>query len=241
MAIEEIKDLKKPKCVGIIMDGNRRWAKQRNLPSFEGHKIGYNKVKEIADWCIGEKIPNLIVYAFSIENWKRSKEEVSYLMNLIKLMVDKDKDLPLFKEKGARVSFVGDMSLVSEDLKRLILKAEEETIELKKLHTVIAFSYGGRREILNAAKEISKIKDKKEIESMTEEEFSKFLWTNKIGVPDPDIIIRTSGEMRLSNFLTWQSVYSELFFTKTYWPDFSYEEFKKILDEFSFRERRLGK
>ena len=106
---------------------------------------------------------------------------------------------------------------------------------------MIAFSYGGRREILNAAKEIARTKDKAGIENLTEEDFSKFLWTDKIGVPDPDLIIRTSGEMRLSGFLTWQSVYSELFFTKTYWPDFSYEEFKKILEEFFMRERRLGK
>lgn len=223
------------------MDGNRRWAKQKGLYSFYGHKVGYDKVKETVHWCIKEKIPNLILYAFSIENWQRSKEEVSYLMDLIKLMVGKDKELPLFKEKGVRISFIGDISLVSEEIKKLILKAEKETLELKKLHLVIAFSYGGRREILSAVKEISKIKSKKEIENITEEVFSKFLWTNSIDVPDPDLIIRTSGEMRLSNFLTWQSVYSELFFTKTFWPDFNYEEFKKILEEFSTRERRLGK
>ena len=236
-----MKEEKKPNCVGIIMDGNRRWAKEKNLPTFEGHKIGYNKMKEVADWCIKEEIPNLIFYAFSIENWQRSKEEVSYLMGLIKLMVDKDKELPLFKEKGVRISFIGDMSFVSEDIKRLIFKAEKETLEFKKLHLVVAFSYGGRREIVNAVKEILKIKNEKEIEELTEEEFSKFLWTGNIGVPDPDLVLRTSGEMRLSNFLPWQSVYSELFFTKTYWPDFNYEEFKKILEEFSLRQRRLGK
>jgi len=236
-----MKEEKKPNCVGIIMDGNRRWAKEKNLPTFEGHKIGYNKMKEVADWCIKEEIPNLIFYAFSIENWQRSKEEVSYLMGLIKLMVDKDKELPLFKEKGVRISFIGDMSFVSEDIKRLIFKAEKETLEFKKLHLVVAFSYGGRREIVNAVKEILKIKNEKEIEELTEEEFSKFLWTGNIGVPDPDSVLRTSGEIRLSNFLPWQSVYSELFFIKTYWPDFNYEEFKKILEEFSLRQRRLGK
>jgi undecaprenyl diphosphate synthase len=234
-------EIKITKCVGIIMDGNRRWAKERNLYKLEGHRAGYNKIKEAVDWCIEEKIPNLILYAFSIENWQRSQEEVSYLMDLMKLVVDKDKELPTFKEKGVRVSYIGDMSLVSEDIKILIQKAEEETRELKNLHLVIAFSYGGRREILNAVKEVVKEKSTKEIENLKEEELEKYLWTKKINVPDPDIIIRTSGEMRLSNFLTWQSIYSELFFPKTYWPDFSYKDFKKILVEFSLRQRRLGK
>lgn len=239
MTMKEIKqETKKPNCVGIIMDGNRRWAKARGLHSFHGHRAGYNKMKEIVEWSIKEKISNLILYAFSIENWQRPKEEVSCLMGPMKLMADEDKE---FKEKGVRISFIGDMSLVPKDTKELIIKAEKETLNLKKLHLVIAFSYGGRREILNAFKEIVQIKNKKEIETMNEEEFSKYLWTNKIGVLDPDIIIRTSGEMRLSNFLTWQSAYSELFFTKTYWPDFSYGDFKKILEEFSLRERRLGK
>src|ERR1035437_2469068 len=197
MATEQTKqETKKPKCVGIIMDGNRRWAKGKRLPSFEGHRIGYNKMKEVADWCIKEEIPNLILYAFSIENWQRSKEEVSYLMGLIKLMLGKD--ISPLKKKGIRVSCIGDLSIVPEDIKKLIKKAEKETKELKKLHLVIAFSYGGRREILNAVKEISKIKNKEEINNLTEEEFSKYLWTNKIDVPDPDLIIRTSGEMRLS-------------------------------------------
>jgi undecaprenyl diphosphate synthase len=241
MAVEVVKEKNKPKCVGIIMDGNRRWAKEHGLPNFEGHRIGYGKVKEAVDWCIKEEIQNLVLYAFSIENWQRSKEEVSYLMNLIKNVVDKDTDLPVFKAKGVRINFIGDMSMVSDDLRQLISKAETETKEFKEIHLVVAFSYGGRREIINAAKEVFKEKDQNEINNLTEEEFSKYLWTNKIGVPDPDLIIRTSGEMRLSNFLTWQSVYSELFFIKTYWPDFSYEDFQKVLEEFSSRQRRLGK
>jgi undecaprenyl diphosphate synthase len=131
--------------------------------------------------------------------------------------------------------------MVPKNVIQLIEKAERETAHLKTLHLVIAFSYGGRREILNALKEISKAKDKKDIEKFTEKDFSKFLWTEKINVPEPDLIIRTGKEVRLSNFLIWQSAYSELFFLKTYWPDFSREEFKKILEEFSLRERRLGK
>src|ERR1035437_7982239 len=135
MITKQIKqEIKNPKCVGIIMDGNRRWAKGKGLPSFEGHRIGYNKMKEVADWCIKEEIPNLILYAFSIENWQRSKEEVSYLMGLIKFMINKDKDLPLFKKMGVRINFIGDMSLVPEDIKKLIEKAEKETKDLKKLH-----------------------------------------------------------------------------------------------------------
>ncbi|OGI60734.1 di-trans,poly-cis-decaprenylcistransferase [Candidatus Nomurabacteria bacterium RIFCSPHIGHO2_01_FULL_37_25] len=231
-------EIKKPVCVGMIMDGNRRWAKQRGLDSFEGHKMGYSKVKDAVDWCLKEKIPNLILYAFSIENWKRSKDEVSYLMGIINMMISKD--ISSLKKKGIRVSFIGELSMAEEDIRELIKKAETESKELKKLHLVIAFSYGGRREILNTVKEISKIKSKEEIENLSEEEFSKFLWTGSIGVPDPDLIIRTGGEMRLSNFLTWQSTYSELFFLKMYWPDFNYEEFKKILEEFALRDRRFG-
>jgi undecaprenyl diphosphate synthase len=239
MAVEVVKEKSKPKCVGIIMDGNRRWAKEKNLHKFRGHQAGYNKVKDVVIWCINEEIQNLVLYAFSIENWQRSKEEVSYLMRLIKIMISKE--LPWFKKHEIRLSVVGDMSLVSDDIKKLINKADIETYKSKKLHLVLAFSYGGRREIVNAVREIVKEKDKKEIENLTEEEFSKYLWTNKVGAPDPDLIIRTSGEMRLSNFLTWQSVYSELFFVKKYWPDFSSEDFKAVLEEFSLRQRRLGK
>ncbi|MFA5792044.1 MAG: polyprenyl diphosphate synthase [Candidatus Paceibacterota bacterium] len=240
--MKEIKQIsKKPKCVAMVMDGNRRWAKEKNLHSFEGHQAGFNKIKEVVDWSIKEKIPNVILYTFSIENWKRSKEEVSYLMGIIKLLIKKE--FFILKEKGVRVSFIGDLSLVGEDIKKLIKKTEIETenIKLQKLHLVFAFSYGGRREILNTVKEIVKVKNKEEIVNFTEEDFSKFLWTGKINVPDPDLIIRTGGEMRLSNFLPWQSTYSELFFLKTYWPDFNYKKFKEILEEFSLRERRLGK
>ncbi|OGI90231.1 di-trans,poly-cis-decaprenylcistransferase [Candidatus Nomurabacteria bacterium RIFCSPLOWO2_01_FULL_40_15] len=230
---------KKITCIGIVMDGNRRWAKEKGLHSLEGHKIGYDKVKEVADWCVKEEIPNLILYAFSIENWQRAPEEVSYLMNLFRRMIQKE--IPSFKEKDMRVSFVGDLSMIDENLRSLIEKCEKETSGPHRLHITVALSYGGRREILNAIKEISKSKDKKEIEELTEEEFSKYLWTGKIDVPDPDLIIRTSGEMRLSSFLPWQSVYSELFFIQTYWPDFSYEEFKGILQSFWERDRRRGK
>lgn len=238
--MKELKQiLKKPKCVAMIMDGNRRWAKERNLHSLKGHQAGFNKIKEVVDWSIKEEIPNVILYTFSIENWKRSKEEVSYLMNIIKLLIKKE--FYILKNKGVRISFIGDLSLVPKDIKKLIEKTEKEKIKFQKLHLVLAFSYGGRREILNTVKEIVKVKNKKEIENFTEEDFSKFLWTNKIDVPDPDLIIRTGGEMRLSNFLPWQATYSELFFLKTYWPDFNYKKFKEILEEFSLRERRLGK
>ncbi|HEV7424420.1 MAG TPA: polyprenyl diphosphate synthase, partial [Candidatus Paceibacterota bacterium] len=159
-------EMKKPKCVGMIMDGNRRWAKERGMHSFQGHQTGYNKTKEVADWCIQQEIPNLILYAFSIENWKRSEEEVTYLMGLIKLMVSKE--FSELKEKGIRISFIGDMSLVGDDIKKLVEKAEKESLNFKKLHLVIAFSYSGRREIINAVKEIAKTKNKQEIENLTE-------------------------------------------------------------------------
>ncbi len=231
----------KPKCVGMIMDGNRRWGKANNLSSFKGHERGYSKMKDVAEWCLKEEIPHAILHSFSTENWNRSPEEVSYLMELMRFMLEDEGEIGFFKERGVRVTFIGDMSLVPKDLLGLIKKTEEDLKDLKKLHLVLCFSYGGRREILNAVKEVVKVKSKEEMEKFTEEDFSKFLWTGKINVPDPDLIIRTSGEMRTSGFLPWQAVYSELFFTKTFWPDFSYEEFRKILEEYSTRHRRLGK
>ncbi|NQV88273.1 MAG: di-trans,poly-cis-decaprenylcistransferase [Parcubacteria group bacterium] len=228
---------KTPLCVGMIMDGNRRWAKENGKASLQGHLAGYNKMKDVADWVMEAGIKNLIVYAFSTENWKRAPEEVSYLMDLLRLAVGKE--LNKFKEKEVRISFIGELSKVSNDLKELIEKATKDTSHFKKLHLIIALSYGGRAEIVNAVKEISKTKTKDEIENMAEDDFSSFLWTKDI--PDPDLVIRTSGEIRLSNFLPWQSVYSELFFTQTYWPDFNQEEFNKILAEFHLRQRRIGK
>lgn len=223
-----------PACVGIIMDGNRRWAKEQGLPAVMGHKHGAEKLKEVLGWCQDKGIKNLIVYAFSTENWNRSQEEVGYLMDTIRHFFGKQSaDLEEIKQCGGRLRFVGERERFTPDIQELLAHAEEVTAAGE--YTLwVALSYGGRAELLHAAEALQKSG-----EPVTEESFAKHLWT--AGMPDPDLIIRTSGEQRLSGFLPWQAVYSELFFTKTYWPAFSEAEFDTILAEFALRERRHGK
>ncbi len=224
-----------PNCVGIIMDGNRRWAKTQGLMVMKGHQAGAEKLKEVAKWCKEVGLKHLIVYAFSTENWSRSEEEVTYLLNLIKDLFKKELDY--FHEEGGVLHCVGDISRFSSDLQEILKDAEEKTKNNPGPHIYFCLNYGGRQEILSAVKKI--INEKPDEKEITEEYFEKHLQTYPM--PDPDIIIRTSGELRLSGFLPWQGVYSELFFTKTFWPDFSKEEFLKILEEYKERERRNGK
>jgi undecaprenyl diphosphate synthase len=222
-----------PKCIGIIMDGNRRWAKSQGLPSFEGHRRGYQKLKEVTDWSIGAGVNTLVFFAFSEENWKRSQEEVSFMMTLIReILKDQIKEA---SEKNIKLRFVGNISKFDRDIVDGMKEAEKETENNTGLNVAIAVSYGGRQEIVNMVNEA--IKSGKE--NVTKEDVDGLMYT--AGLPDPDIIIRTSGEMRLSGFLPWQAVYSELFFTKTFWPDFSKEEFEGILEQYANRERRMGK
>lgn len=222
-----------PECVGIIMDGNRRFAKERNLSSIEGHKRGHEKLREVVGWMKEAGIPNLIVYAFSTENWNRAEEEVSYLMELLTKVLTEQIDE--FNDEGVRLIFAGDLSRFSKKLQKLMSDAQEKTKENNEHTLILCVSYGGRTEIVHAVNNLLK----EGRESINEEDFSQALWTKDI--PDPDLIIRTSGEKRLSGFLPWQSVYSELFFPKTHWPAFSKDEFLDILKEFTSRERRRGK
>jgi undecaprenyl diphosphate synthase len=217
--------------IGIIMDGNRRWAKERNLPTLEGHRLGYAKTTEIVK--ASEKLPisTLIFYAFSKENWKREKEEVGYLMDLFRLAIQKDFESLIGK---CQMKFIGDLSDLPKDLQDSIKVLEKKSaVGEKKMKVVIALSYGGRDEILRAVKKIKNPKD------VDEAQFSKLLDTK--GITDPDIIIRTSGEKRLSGFLPWQAVYSELFFVDKKWPDFTPSDLKEIIDEYQSRDRRFGK
>ncbi len=233
-----------PTCLGLIMDGNRRWAKANGLPSFEGHRRGYDKLIDLLLWCKEAGIKHLAVYAFSTENWKRTEAEVGYLMQLFRTVLLKE--TARFKKEGGRVKFIGQKERFDKDLREGMEKMEEETSG-GEYTLYVCLSYGGRAEILAAAKKLALEKTPEEIATLTEEEFGKLLWTAEGkaeeggGMPDPDIIIRTGGEKRLSNFLTWQSVYSELFFSDTLWPEFSKEEFTGILEEYATRERRLGK
>ncbi len=225
-------DLHIPQSIGIIMDGNRRWAKEQGLPTLEGHRAGYNKLKEVSAWCKDVGVKNLVVYAFSTENWNRTKEEVGYLMNLFREMIGKMTDNAL--RDDTRLIFLGERSRFEADILRAIEGAEEKTCSCKSFVFGIALSYGGRNEILDAIHRIPKGK----LTTLSEGEFSKLLFTKEI--PDPDIIIRTSGEQRLSGFLPWQGVYSELFFIDTLWPAFTRLEFDRILEEYGKRQRRFG-
>ncbi|MDO8482357.1 MAG: polyprenyl diphosphate synthase [bacterium] len=221
-----------PACVGIIMDGNRRWAKAKNLPTFEGHRRGYEKLKEVVSWAKKSGIKYLVVYALSTENWNRAKEEVSYLLGLIKLVLTEE--FESIKKDGGRIICVGERERFSTEIQNLMNKAERETSTSQGVTLVLALSYGGRAEVIQAVNRAILNGTK-----VDEKSFGDLLWTKD--VPDPDLIIRTGGETRLSGFLTWQSVYSELFFTKTFWPDFSEEEFDSIIEEFSGRKRNFGK
>jgi undecaprenyl diphosphate synthase len=221
-----------PKSIGFIMDGNRRWAKTKNLPSFEGHRAGYEALKECLKWCKEFGVTYAIFYAFSTENWKRSEEEVGYLMDLLRKAIKNE--LGSLREEKVRVKFIGDTKMLDEDIRKGVVQLEEDTRNYEGTTLVIALSYGGRREITDAVN-----KAIKEGVPLDEDKFSQLLYTKDI--QDPDLIIRTGGERRLSNFLPWQSVYSELFFVNTLWPDFSKEEFSKILQEYSQIERRNGK
>jgi undecaprenyl diphosphate synthase len=224
------------KCIAFIMDGNRRWAKARGKKGFEGHAEGYKKLKEILGWVKDVGINDAIVYAFSTENWKRTEEEVGALMKLLKYALSNEVD-SLVKQ-GVRLKFAGDLTLFDVSFREMLVKAVQKTKDNGPLTLTVALSYGGRAEILNAVKVIS-ILPKEELGKMDEESFKKYLWTGETA--DPDLIIRTGGELRMSNFLPYQSVYSELFFTKTLWPDFGRDEFDSILKEFGERKRNRGR
>lgn len=220
-------------CIGIIMDGNRRWAKENGLPAYEGHAEGYKKLKEAMRWSREAGIPHVVIYAFSTENWQRSAEEVSYLMQIFRSILTNE--IQKMIDEGVRVRFIGDRARFSDDIRHMMENMEAKTSGEHDITLHLAMSYGGRAEIIAAANALLA----GGVTSITEDAFTQKLWSHDM--PDPDLIIRTGGEKRLSNFLPWQSVYSELFFTDTKWPAFTKEEFDAILAEFSTRERRRGK
>ena len=224
-----------PECIGVIVDGNRRWARERGLSALKGHQAGYEKLKEMTDWAQEAGISHVVAYVFSIENWNRSKDEVGYLMDLVGKVFTKD--LEHFQNRNAKIIVAGDLSLCSEKVRMVVRDAEEKTGKNTGITLVLAFSYGGRDEIVSAINRI--LSQDPTPKKVDKEELAKNLWT--AGAPDPDLIIRTSGEMRLSNFLSWQCVYSELFFPKFHFPDFTKQAFFAILEEFSQRQRRFGK
>ncbi len=223
--------MKIPKHIAIILDGNRRWTRKRGLPKFEGHRRGFDAAVKIARAARKMEIHTLTFWAFSTENWRRSKREVSYLMKLYERMVDKF--LPEAKRDKVKIIHLGRKDRIPKSLRKKLERAEEETKENKKYILNIALDYGGRDEIMRAIARIAK--------RLTEEEFAEYLDTAKQPYPDPDLIIRTGGEMRLSGFMPWQAEYSELYFTKTLLPDFGPEELEKAVKEYSKRQRRFGR
>lgn len=218
-------------CLGVIMDGNRRWAKAHGLPKIEGHRHGYERAIECARWVRDRGVKHFVLYAFSTENWNRTNEEVSYLMDILRGMATEG--LTQLAKEDIRIRFIGTRDRLAPDVIDAIEKAEKES-ERNSFTMWICLSYGGRAEITAAA--IAVVAAGVPI---TEESLHAHFWSAQM--PDPDIIIRTSGEKRLSNFLLWQAAYSELFFIDIFWPDFSEKELDAILTEFAVRERRRGK
>ncbi len=227
-----------PKHVAIIMDGNGRWAKARGLPRVAGHRAGVEALRRAVRAAPDLGVEWLTVYAFSAENWSRPKTEVSDLMGLLKLFIRRD--LAELHQSGVRVRIIGERSGLAPDISALLGEAETLTAGNSRLNLVIAFNYGGRDEIARAARRIAAAALRGDIaaESITPETFANFLDT--AGMPDPDLVIRTSGEQRMSNFLPWQSTYSELVFLQCYWPDFTLEHFVDSVQQFAARERRFG-
>ncbi len=230
-----------PQHVAIIMDGNGRWAQSRGLPRVAGHGAGMQAVRETVNTAIDLGIPILTLYAFSQENWKRPKEEVSILMKLLDHFIDKE--IQNLEKKGVSVRMIGRIEALPPDTLAKVRQAIKETAHNQKLILNIALNYGARTEILDAVLKIVKEartnpKFYEKAPSLTEEEFSSYLYT--AGLPDPDLLIRTSGEMRLSNFLLWQLSYAEIYITKKYWPDFHRNDFLKAIREYEKRERRFG-
>lgn len=229
---EEKKNI--PKHVGIIMDGNRRWARERNLPTIEGHRKGYGKMKIIPEYFFNLGVEIVTVFAFSTENWSRSREEVNYLMKLMnKALTD---DFDEFNKKNIRLMISGRVDELPGDLPEICSNAIVKTKDNTQGILNICLNYGGRAEIIDAVKRI--INKGLEADVLNEEIFKKYLYNGYLG--DPDIIIRTSGEKRLSGFQLWESAYSEFHFMEKYWPDFEKVDVLAVVEEYSQRKRRFG-
>ena len=223
-----------PYHVGIIMDGNGRWAQQRGLPRLAGHRAGTENIRRVLTGCVEFGIRVLTIYAFSTENWKRPDQEVKGLMSIFARVIDRE--LKELHREGVQLRHVGRLEGISDSLKAKVHQAIELTKNNDRIILNVAFNYGGRAEIVDALKRI--IRDGVQAEDVTEELIGRYLYTTDC--PDPDLIIRTSGEFRTSNFLLWQAAYAEYYVTPTYWPDFDKEELYKALATFSQRDRRFG-
>lgn len=228
-----------PRHIAIIMDGNGRWARARGLPRLAGHKVGMEALHRIVHHARRNGLQWLTVFAFSSENWSRPEAEVNHLMGLLKLFIKRD--LADLRDNNVRVRVIGDRKNIPTEIGKLLDKAETTTQENNGLNLVVAFNYGGRSEIVQTLKKIvsAVTKGNVKVDEIDENVFANSLDTR--GIPDPDLIIRTSGEQRLSNFLLWQSAYSELYFVSCYWPDFDEEQLDIAVADYWQRERRFGR
>ncbi len=227
-----------PVHIAVIMDGNGRWAKKRGLPRSAGHKAGAEKLRSVTEWCGDLGIKYLTVYAFSTENWSRPSDEVSGLMELLIEFLNKYD--PEMARQGVRLRVLGEMGSLPDNIRKALDDAAKRSENRDRMQLIIAFNYGGRREIAHAAKVIAAMASRGEIDpdEVDEKLISDHLYLPDI--PDPDIIIRPSGELRLSNFLLWESAYSELWFSDVLWPDFSPEHLRRALEDYIHRDRRYG-
>jgi undecaprenyl diphosphate synthase len=223
-----------PRHVAIIMDGNGRWAKQRGLPRTEGHRQGVENLRRILNASAREGVQILTIYAFSTENWNRPKYEVQMLMRLLEMFLDRE--LNSLHENGVQIRHIGEMEGVHPRMQKKIRGACEYTKSNSRLILNVAFNYGGRKEIVQAVKRI--VREGIPEEQVTESLISRYMYTGDL--PDPDLIIRTSGELRVSNFLIWQGSYAEYYVTPIFWPDFDEAEFHKALETYAHRQRRFG-
>jgi len=227
-----------PKHIAIIMDGNGRWAEKRGLPKVIGHKQGVDAVKNTVKSCLKTGVQYLTLYAFSTENWSRPDSEIKALFQLLENFIDNE--IKLFHDNKIKFCIIGERSRIQKDLLAKVEKTEKDTSDYHDLTLNIALSYGARQEILNAVRILAQDAKSGKIDpkDIDEKMFSSNLYT--AGQPDPDLLIRTSGEMRVSNFLLWQISYSELYVTETLWPDFDEKEFNKAIETYSKRDRRFG-
>ena len=227
-----------PRHIAIIMDGNGRWAKKRGLPRTAGHKVGAETFRRIATYCRDLGIDYLTVYAFSTENWKRSQDEVNAIMSLLKQYLLES--IEKMERDNIRLRFLGDLSAISPELRELVKKTDEISARMSGFQANVCLNYGGRDEILRAIRGFMTAceQGKAEKEQLSEAFFSEFL--DSRGLPDPDLIIRPSSEVRTSNFLLWQSAYSEYYFCDTLWPDFDERELDRAIAEYQRRDRRFG-
>lgn len=228
-----------PRHVAIIMDGNGRWAKRRKKPRLYGHKVGADSVRDIVETCREIGIRYLTLYAFSSENWQRPAQEVTGLMSILRRYLEAE--LPRMMKNDIRLMSIGDRQRLPESVREILVKTIEATAANSQLTLNLALSYGGRDELVRAVKKISQLclEGRLDVEAISDHTISENLDTH--GMPDPDLLIRTGGESRLSNFLLWQVSYAEIYFTDTMWPDFRKEIFLQALTDYQVRERRFGR